>query len=412
LEKLISSKKKNYLLIIAIATIAIITLINFTYAKNFPGGKYFLTQWIGTRTYLTQGISPYSETTLIEIQSSAYGRPAMTGEYEFRFEYPFFAISVFAPFALISDFTLARSLWMSLLELSIFGIILSSLRLTFWKLPRRTFFEFLFFGLTFYYSLRSVIDGNFMALVTLSLIGALVALRDKKLELAGLLLAITTFQIQYTILILFFVLVRCVIKQQTKVLFWFLGAMAILIGFSYLLMPDWVTQYWQQFRYIFGSSEGNSFLSILRGNSGEQGQIISVVFALLLGITLVVEWWLHGNGNYKQFIWVMSLTVLISQWIGLPADPGNFVILYPCLFFCLELLWERWKDRGITYALVVNSLLFTITWLIYFSFQNEHVAYMEFYAHYFPFPIILILLLYWSRWWLMVQKRLTLSDFS
>jgi hypothetical protein len=45
-----------------------------------PGGNEFLPRWLGTRSFLTRGWSPYSLETTRQIQSMVYGRQAGSGE--------------------------------------------------------------------------------------------------------------------------------------------------------------------------------------------------------------------------------------------------------------------------------------------------------------------------------------------
>ena len=61
-----------------------LTLANYRFAVQNPGGNDFLVHWVGTRALLVDGISPYSDETALRIQRMAYGRPAREGEHELR----------------------------------------------------------------------------------------------------------------------------------------------------------------------------------------------------------------------------------------------------------------------------------------------------------------------------------------
>ncbi len=89
------------------------TWANYRFAVAYPGGHEFLSNWLGSRLFLTEGQSPYSVETTAQIQRMAYGRLAKTGEDPLLFTNPLYSIVIFAPFALISDFNIARSLWMT-----------------------------------------------------------------------------------------------------------------------------------------------------------------------------------------------------------------------------------------------------------------------------------------------------------
>jgi hypothetical protein len=105
--------------LIVVGVLAALTWGNYRFTQQNPGGNDFLVHWMGTRTFLREGISPYSDEVALRIQTFAYGHPASGEEHELRVAYPLYSIVVFLPFALIPDFALARALWMlSLIHIS------------------------------------------------------------------------------------------------------------------------------------------------------------------------------------------------------------------------------------------------------------------------------------------------------
>jgi len=70
------------LLLVGVALLVGLTLVNYRYAQQNPGGNDFLVHWVGTRLFLTEGVSPYSDQTALEIQTMVYGRAARPGEHE------------------------------------------------------------------------------------------------------------------------------------------------------------------------------------------------------------------------------------------------------------------------------------------------------------------------------------------
>ena len=111
----------------------LLTWGNYRYTSQNPGGNDFLVHWVGTRSFLIDNISPYSDETALRIQTLAYGRPAQPGEHELRVAYPLYSVILFFPFSLFGDYSFARALWMTLLEVSIFSLSLISLRITQWR---------------------------------------------------------------------------------------------------------------------------------------------------------------------------------------------------------------------------------------------------------------------------------------
>ena len=101
------------LVLVGLVAVAGITWGNYNYARQNPGGNDFLVHWMGSRAIVKDGISPYSDEVATRIQTFAYGRPAQPGEHELRVAYPLYSVIIFAPFALIDDFAIARAAWMT-----------------------------------------------------------------------------------------------------------------------------------------------------------------------------------------------------------------------------------------------------------------------------------------------------------
>ena len=120
-------------IVVGLLLFGVLTWSNYQYASTNPGGNDFLVHWVGTRTLITEGISPYSEETALRIQTMAYGRPAQAGEHELRVAYPLYSVLMFLPFALFKDYILARALWMTVLEIALVLLSVVSVRLVDWK---------------------------------------------------------------------------------------------------------------------------------------------------------------------------------------------------------------------------------------------------------------------------------------
>ena len=61
-------------------------------------------------------------------------------------------------------------------------------------------------------------------------------------------------------------------------------------------------------------------MNLWPGLGKQLGWLISGVSALIL----LVEWWLALKKDFRWFLWTVSLTIVISQWIGIPTIPGTF----------------------------------------------------------------------------------------
>jgi hypothetical protein len=182
--------------VFAIGLLAVLTWANYRYSKTTPGGTDFLVHWVGTRSFMQDGLSPYSDEVALRIQQMVYGRPAAPGEHELRVAYPLYSMLVFLPFSLISNFELARAFWMTTLEVALILLTVLSLRLTRWKLKPPMLALVLLFSIFWYHAMRPLILGNAVILVALGITGAFLAIRSGMDELAGILLGLTTIKPQ------------------------------------------------------------------------------------------------------------------------------------------------------------------------------------------------------------------------
>jgi len=106
---------------------------NLQYTAKNPGGNDFLVHWVGTQSFVKEGISPYSDNVALRIQNLVYGRPAQAGEHELRVSYPLYSIFLFLPFSLIEDFTIARAIWMTVLEFLVIISTIMMIKMVNWK---------------------------------------------------------------------------------------------------------------------------------------------------------------------------------------------------------------------------------------------------------------------------------------
>jgi hypothetical protein len=116
-------------------------------------------------------------------------------------------------------------------------------------------------------------------------------------------------------------------------------------------------------------------------------------------LILSIEWFFIKNATFKRCLWVLFLTIAVVQYSGLPAEPDNFIILFPGLMFGMKLILERWKTNGEVFVFILNVGLYVVMWVIFFIFQEKHTLYYEPSIFFAILPVVEIILLYWSRWW-------------
>lgn len=384
----------------ALAGLAALTYGNYRFSQQNPGGNDFLVHWVGTRSLVTEGLNPYSDEVAEKIQTMAYGRPAEPGEHELRVAYPLYSVVVFLPFALISDFTFARALWMTVLEVGLVALTLLSLRLARWKVGPGMLALLLLFSLMWYHGMRPLINGNAVILVAVGLAAGLLALRAGADELAGVLFAFTTIKPQVVILILAFVFFWAASRGRWRVVTWMVVTVALLAASAALLIPNWMVDNLREvIRYPSYNPPGTpraAFIDWWPAWGSRVGWALTAVMAL----TLLVEWASSRRADFQRFLWTACLTLAAGQWVGIQTDPGNFVVLFPALILVFSLLDDRWRTFGRVFVILSLLVLFGAVWAIFLATIEQSAGQpVQSAVMFFPLPAYLLLTLYWVRWW-------------
>lgn len=396
--------------ILLLAALILLTIANYAFVQQNPGGNDFLVHWVGTRALFVDGESPYSDLVAERIQTLAYGRPAEPGEHELRVAYPLYSVLVFLPYAIFSDYEIARALWMTTLEVAVVGLAFMSLRLTRWKMDMWLLPIFLIFSLLWYHSVRPIINGNAVILVALLLAGAFAALRSGRDELAGFLLAISTIKPHLVLLPIIFILIWTLSSRRWRTLLWMLITLVMISAGAALLVPDWPLQNLREIlaysAYNPPGTPGAVFEIWLPATGRQLGWALSVV----LGLVLILEWVLVRNKDFRWFLWTGSLTLVISQWIGIQTDPGNFILVYLPMVLVFALWIERWARSGTIGVLFSMALLFFLPWLLFLETVTYGDQPLQHPVMFFPLPLFLLLTLYWVRWWGIKPRSLLIDE--
>ncbi len=388
------------LTLLALALSGALGWANYRFAAASPGGNDFLVHWTGTRAFLFDGLSPYSDEVALRIQQHAYGRPARSGEHELRVAYPLYSTLLFAPFALIGDYTLARAAWMTALEIGLVALALLSLRVTRWRPVPWLLAVFFLFVLTWYHGVRPVINGNAVVLVALFLTGAALALRSGQDELTGILLALATIKPHLALLPLLFVLLWAASHRRWRVLVWTAGFVVFLTALGMLFIPDWPLQNLREVLRYTSYNPPTTLQAALREWLPGVGRQLGWLLSGALAVLLLAEWVLAWKKPFRWFVWTFSLTLVAAQWIGITTDPGNFILLFLPLTLVFAEFESRYGASARWWSLLSLLVLWAGLWWAFLATltqvngQPQQSAVM-----FLPLPLYLLWGLYWVRWW-------------
>jgi hypothetical protein len=379
------------ILILAIALVlAGLTWANYRYAAQVPGGNDFIPRWVGARSFLLQRQSPYSPETSLAIQDMIYGRPARPDEDQSLFVYPFYAVAVFGPFALIGDYNLARAAWMTFLELSLFGLAAASVSLARWKLSKRMLVVLFAFSAFWYYGFRPVINGNVAVFCALLIAMAFLLIRAERDILAGLLLALATIKPQALVLLAVYVLVWGVSLRRWKLVGGFLGSLGLLVLLSSLVCPTWLMDDLRQILaypgYTLPGSPGAIFATWWPAVGKQLGWVLTVVAA----VWLLWEWWRGLGVGFDRFLWTAYLTLLLTNLVGIRTATENYIALYPALVLVLA-TWDKQGGRlGRWLVAASYLLLFFGLWGLFLATIQRGDQPVQSPVMFLPLPIFLL----------------------
>jgi hypothetical protein len=387
------------LVCLAIASLGGLVWGNMAFVRTQPVEKDFLVPWLGARTFIQYGESPYSEPATQRAQINYYGRLAAEGQDPLMLWLPFPVELLYFPIAFVQDYVLARALWMTFLEISLVALGFLSLRLTGWK-PGRIFVPIvLIFPVLWNYGAFSLVGGSAMGFIALVLAGFLLALRSERDELAGGLLVLLVSAPRITGVLAFFILWWIISQRRWRVLWGFLMAAAILVGLAFLFLQSWLMPFLQGLLSHFTYNPGISSIDVFASWSPVVGRRIGWILTVGLLLILFFEWGTTVTRDFRALLWTTCLTLSVTPLLGIPMDPRDYPYLFIPLILFLSTLSERrpwlkrWRVAGILLVVVLAGL-----WLMTLSLLNANASQTLEHILILLLPFLLVVGLLWMRW--------------
>lgn len=380
---------------------------NTLYARIHPGEKDFFVPWLAARTFLQYGNNPYSQPATERAQVVYYGRMATEGQDPLRLSIPFPVEFFYFPFALVPDYPLARGLWMTCLEIALVTLAFLSLRLTGWK-PARTLLPFvLIFSVLWVYGFIPLAGSRAVIFVALAIVGLLLALREGRDELAGALLVVPFFKPDIAGLLVLFILWWAIYHHRVRILWGFLMTLSILIAISFFILLDWFMPFIGGWISHINHQPGFSPGRILASWWPAVGPRLGWALTGVMLVTLFVEWRNVRHKDFRHLLWTASLTLAGTPLLGIPVLPQDYVLLFFPLILFMAIITERWSRPGRwgVAGLVLIVILFG-SWLVSAILLLNGTTSAINSVQVLVFPVLLVIGLYWMRWWAVRPPRI------
>ncbi len=392
------------LAILLVAILVGLGFANYRLATQAPGGNDFLARWVGARAWVVDGLSPYDPQVSLTAQRLIYGRPAdpQAGEDIAHFAYPLPAMMFFAPFGLL-PYTLARSVWTTLLQIGLVALAFMGASLARWSIGRRMTVALVLFSIFWYHGFRAQILGQFAVIEAVLMIGALLAVQRRSDPLAGILLACAMTKPQMAFLLVPFIIIWALRSGRGAIVGWSVGSSLAILGVSLALMPSWPLQWVAQLLDYPNYTRLGSPISIMANISQALAPQITVAMTGLALLYLLWEWLQAFGKPDHWFQWTAALTLVITNLVAYRTATTNYVVLLPSLAITFAVLQERWGRRASLPILIGLVLLLAGLWALFIETLqgNRESAWM-----YIPVPLISLIGLWWSRWWKVRQASL------
>lgn len=389
-------------ILLALAILGGMVWGNTVFSRNFSGEKDFLVPWLAARTFLEYGDSPYSDSASQRAQIVHYGRIADESEDALFLWFPFPAELFYFPLALIQDYNLAHGLWLTLSEVAFISACLLLLHLIGWKLTRSFLVFVLLFAVLWAFSLFNLLESGPFPFAFLALIGSLLYLRSGQDELAGVLLVFPFLMIGTFGVAMVFFTWWVLYHRRWRVIAGLGMASGILLLISFLLMPDWIMPFIRGIYWHGLSNPGLSTFGIMGDIWPVVGPRLGWITTGLLLLVLLVEWRNARRRHFNHLLWTICLTFSATPLLGLPFYLSSLSILVIPIFLFLFILGERWSRKKLGGpAGIAFVLIWFFSWGIAL-FSNMRPAII--------LPMVLLVGLYWMRWWITRPPRTVLES--
>ena len=342
------------------------------------------------QNFMMEGVTPYGELTSLSIQSIIYKGPISAGQFPYHVNIPLTMLLLFLPLAWIKDLALARAIWLIILELGLFGVVIVSLRLAHWRPHWAFLIVILVFSVFWLPSVSMFVTATSIVIQTLVFYGALRSIQLGSDELGGALAALCLLNIEATGLVFFALIVWIFSTRRWRILGGIVMVMAILLGLSFVLLPDWVFPFMGATLSNWQSGIMPSTFNLFEGWLPGIGQRLAQILAVAAFTIIFLEWRAVRGQNVRWLFWTTCLTATLTPLLGIPYFQSWLVLTLPGVLLIVSIMVERWRLLGFGSAIITIAGLFLGLWGA--QLYGITSAFILFY------PLTLTMLLYWVRW--------------
>lgn len=370
---------------------------NMNFVRRNPGGGDFYVLWQGTRNFSVEGSLPYNDLTA-QIEDYVYGFNPTTREPLRLFSLPLYLVLFYIPIALIQDPLMARAVWMVFLQFQLLGLVLLTFQLIRWR-PTWPYLIILYlFGIFWAPAVASLFSGTLIIFQAVLLWGAIRAIEFNADEIAGALMTLAWFNLETMALPIILVMLWGLTHRRWRIAAGFFMATLLLIGLSILFNTSWVFPFLGALVANWRDTPYPSTYSLLESWLPGVGIRLAQVLTVVIAFIILMEWRAARGKDVRWLVWTVSFTAAITPLLGVPFSPQWLVLSLPALLVVLSIMDQRWGPFGRWSAVALFLVVFFGLWRAFLV--NDNTSFI------FLFPMMLVFLLYWVRWWAVSAPRL------
>ncbi len=328
--------------------------------QNNALGFDYMFYWHAGRGLFLEGLSPYSAEITWRIQLSAYGRPALPGEYTFPFSYPLPILWLPLPlYSLSYDWSQAAWMAVNLVAPLAAGMLL------FPHAPK-----WLVLTLPLFYQMAFTwIIGNYALLIGVIFIVVFTLLLNRERPprwadfLSGVALAWATNKPQMTWLYVILAILFAFRGRRWGMVAGFAAGMAGFHLAALALLPGWPAQ-WLDMARIYPQQQVHipsliTYLDYLLPAS--TARVASLALALPLAAATLWLFWCWWQGRFSGLL-LLAWCALITSLVDISAlTPDQIVLLVPLFLWAVQQKASAGLGIGWFGAILLTYVFFFLT---------------------------------------------------
>ena len=186
--------------------------------------------------------------------------------------------------------------------------------------------------------------------------------------------------------------------QRLRVWAGFWMVTIVLAAISMIFSAGWLFSFAVAVLANWRSNANPSTFSLLGSWLPGVGLRLAQGLALGASLMLIAEWRNAMGKDMHWLLWTISLTVAATPLLGLPVAPVSLALSLPALLYVISIMEQRWGSFGRWSAAALLLVIFFGLWA---ALQATVGSVFTLF-----FPILLVFLLYWVRWWAVRPPRL------